>query len=160
MLTLPGQSPNTPIGLSGENMKLRITWWIDNQLISDKILTDKGLEFLVKVLSTAETIQSWTILIGSDPTPEDPSDDIIYDQKLSYSPTITTEVGSDYSRIRFDVNASSTDLSGITVGELGLQVTTSDGTNTYTYLVDRTSYTPTQFTTSKNFTCIIEFRRW
>ena len=137
-------------------MDVRVIWFIDNELVSDRLITNKGLEAFAKILAGVETVSSWSVIIGSDPSPEDIYDEQLYDQKLSYTPTITYEVTDTYSRIRFDATAPSADLNDIIIGELGLLLTT----NVDSYLVDRTSYTPTTFTTSKTFTCIIELRRW
>lgn len=135
---------------------------IDRVIISERIMTSNGLETIAKILAMKWTLNSWKIQIGSDASPADITDDKIYDKKLEYTPTISVEVDPYYSRIVFVITASASDLSGVTIGELGLvaNVTLEDGSTTQDVLVDRTEYGPETFDSDKTFTCILEFRRW
>ncbi|RLA79092.1 MAG: hypothetical protein DRG33_04580 [Deltaproteobacteria bacterium] len=135
---------------------------IDGEIVSERIVTNDGLEAMAKILAMKWTLNSWKIQIGSDASPADITDDKIYDKKLEYTPTVSVEVDPYYSRIVFVVTASASDLSGVTVGELGLvaNVTLEDGATSQDILVDRTQYGPETFDSDKTFTCILEFRRW
>ena len=149
-----GCSPSQRVGLS-------ISWYVDSEQVSRRVITTTGYEALARILAGQWKLLGWVIRVGSDATPEDITDDQVYEPQLDLEPGVTVEIGEDYSRIIIAATASANQLTGVTVGELGLVAKIEDETGTQReILVDRTAYGPATFGEDKTFTCVIELHRW
>jgi len=141
---------------------LSAKWLVDGQVVSDHIITKNGLEAIAKILAGKWTVNGWYIKLGSDATPEDVLDSQLYSEVLSKQASVEVESDPYFSRATFTATFTASELSGQTIGELGLivSVTLEDGSTIQDVLIDRTMYGPASFDTDKTFTCILEFRRW
>ena len=136
-------------------MLVRVGWLVDGELVSERILTNEGIETILRILNAEWTVSDWKIVLGSDPSPEDITDDAV-SELASKTASRTVTISDLYGRIEFSASFTAAELADLNIGELGLVCVTSSGDK----LVDRTMHGPVTYDADKTFTCFIEIRRW